>query len=288
MVRTDLSFDMLNQPFTRILVEIVFDNSDNRFPTGRDEVILRRTIGVKKDDYSLDKKSANKADVMNLLESAGFSKSNPYYIVPQGRITALTNAKDHERLALLKEVAGTKVYEQRRAESLRIMSETDAKRNKIAELLEYIENRLTELEEEKEELKEFQEKDKERRCLEYAMYQSELEDITHALDDIEDGRKNDLHNANERQEIYNNREKEIQVCLSAILMVPSLLTQPCLESRAKDHRNAPCPPGCQPLQTWLPIRAERSHPVLHRAGMHCRRPYSRWGAFQWSPRGTRD
>jgi chromosome segregation ATPase len=67
-------------------VEIVFDNSDNRFPTGHDEVILRRTIGLKKDEYSLDKKSASKADVMNLLESAGFCKSNPYYIVPQGRV----------------------------------------------------------------------------------------------------------------------------------------------------------------------------------------------------------
>ncbi|KDR77452.1 hypothetical protein GALMADRAFT_65818 [Galerina marginata CBS 339.88] len=105
-------------------VEIVFDNSDNRFPTGHDEVILRRTIGLKKDEYSPDKKRASKTDVMNLLDSAGFSKSNPYYIVPQGRITALTNAKDHERLALLKEVAGTKVYEQRRTESLRIMAPT--------------------------------------------------------------------------------------------------------------------------------------------------------------------
>lgn len=71
---------------TEYTVEIVFDNSDNRFPTGREEVILRRTIGLKKDEYSLDKKSASKADVMNLLESAGFSKSNPYYIVPQGRV----------------------------------------------------------------------------------------------------------------------------------------------------------------------------------------------------------
>ena len=67
-------------------VEIIFDNSDNRFPTGREEVILRRTIGVKKDEYSLDKKSSSRADVMNLLESAGFSKANPYYIVPQGRV----------------------------------------------------------------------------------------------------------------------------------------------------------------------------------------------------------
>lgn len=96
----------------------------SRFPTGKEVVILRRTIGLKKDEYSLDRKSSSKADVMNLLESAGFSRSNPYYIVPQGRITSLTNAKDHERLALLKEVAGTKVYEQRRVESLKIMEET--------------------------------------------------------------------------------------------------------------------------------------------------------------------
>lgn len=67
-------------------VEIVFDNSDGRFPTGKDEVTIRRTIGLKKDEYSLDKKSSSKAEVMTLLESAGFSKSNPYYIVPQGRV----------------------------------------------------------------------------------------------------------------------------------------------------------------------------------------------------------
>lgn len=77
---------VLTNPTPLPSVEIIFDNSDNRFPTGRDEVILRRTIGLKKDEYSLDKKSASKADVMNLLESAGFSKSNPYYIVPQGRV----------------------------------------------------------------------------------------------------------------------------------------------------------------------------------------------------------
>ncbi|KDR77404.1 hypothetical protein GALMADRAFT_266923 [Galerina marginata CBS 339.88] len=197
-------------------VEIVFDNSDNRFPTGHDEVILRRTIGLKKDEYSLDKKSASKADVMNLLESAGFSKSNPYYIVPQGRITALTNAKDHERLALLKEVAGTKVYEQRRTESLRIMADTDAKRGKISELLDYIESRLAELEEEKEELKDFQEKDKERRCMEYALYQRELEEVGEALVEIEEDRRSDVHGANVRRQKFNEREKEVQDLEKAI------------------------------------------------------------------------
>lgn len=70
-------------------VEIIFDNEDNRFPTGKQEVVLRRTIGLKKDEYALDKKSVTKTEVMNLLESAGFSRSNPYYIVPQGRVFLL-------------------------------------------------------------------------------------------------------------------------------------------------------------------------------------------------------
>lgn len=112
---------------------------------------------------------------------------------------------------MLKEVAGTKVYEQRRTESLRIMADTDAKREKINELLDYIETRLAELEEEKEELKEFQEKDKERRCLEYALYQRELEEVGEALVEIEDDRRADVHGANVRREQYNAREKEIQV-----------------------------------------------------------------------------
>ncbi len=80
------SFDMARSVTDKSPVEIVFDNTDNRFPTGNPEVVLRRTIGSKKDEYTLDKKSATKADIMNLLESAGFSKSNPYYIVPQGRV----------------------------------------------------------------------------------------------------------------------------------------------------------------------------------------------------------
>lgn len=91
------------------------------------------------------------------------------------------------------------------------MAETDAKRTKINELLEYIESRLAELEEEKEELKEFQDKDKERRCLEYALYSRELEEVGEALGEIEEDRRADVHGANMRREKFNEREKEIQV-----------------------------------------------------------------------------
>ncbi|KTW28404.1 hypothetical protein T552_01666 [Pneumocystis carinii B80] len=191
-------------------VEIVFDNTDNRFPTGKEEVVLRRTIGLKKDEYSLDKKNVNKSDVVNLLESAGFSRSNPYYIVPQGRITALTNAKDSGRLALLKEIAGTQVYEQRRAESLKIIEETMVKKTKIDELLKYIDERLNELEQEKNELKEFQKKNRERRCLEYTIYSREQEEINKALINIDEERIKNINLNEDKCDTFIEREHQIQ------------------------------------------------------------------------------
>ena len=190
-------------------VEIIFDNSDDRFPTGKPELILRRTIGMKKDEYSLDRKNATKSDVMNLLESAGFSRSNPYYIVPQGRVTALTNMKDAERLTLLKEVAGTQVYEARRQESLKIMNETKNKREKIDELLTYIKERLGELEAEKKELKEFQDFDKERRCLQYTIDYREQEAIANELDNLEEQRQTGVDDTDDNSERFVQGEKQL-------------------------------------------------------------------------------
>ncbi|KAI9097065.1 putative chromosome segregation protein SudA [Phlyctochytrium arcticum] len=190
-------------------VEVIFDNSDQRFPTGKDELVLRRTIGAKKDEYQLDRKSSTKAEVMSLFDTAGFSRSNPYYVVPQGRITALTNAKDAERLQILKEVAGTRVYEQRRAESLKIMEDTEFKRSKIDELLDYIEERLSELEEEKEELKQFQQMDNDRKTLEYNVYAREQREVDENLRELEDARQNEIGESHERQEHFLNLERTI-------------------------------------------------------------------------------
>ncbi|WOK97408.1 structural maintenance of chromosomes protein 3 [Canna indica] len=167
-------------------VEIVFDNSDNRIPVDREEVRLRRTISPKKDEYHLDGKHVTKTEVMNLLESAGFSRSNPYYVVQQGKIASLTLMKDSERLDLLKEIGGTRVYEERRQESLKIMQETGNKRKQIDQVVHYLEERLRELDEEKEELKKYQQLDKQRRSLEYTIYDKEHNGIRQKLEEIEE------------------------------------------------------------------------------------------------------
>ena len=197
-------------------VEVIFDNSDERFPTGTEEVVLRRTIGVKKDEYSLNRKNATKADVMNLLESAGFSRSNPYYIVPQGRVTTLTNMKDPERLNLLKEVAGTQVYEARRTESLRIMEDSEHKREKTDESMNVINNRLAELEEEKEELRQYQDKDRQRRCLEYCIHHQTQVRTTRELEQIEVLRQNGAEDTEESSQRFIEGEQEMDTIEKSI------------------------------------------------------------------------
>jgi structural maintenance of chromosome 3 (chondroitin sulfate proteoglycan 6) len=98
---------------------------------------------------------------------------------------------------LLREVAGTKVYEQKRAESTKIMEETGKlvsaeDSHKLTSRLKTRKDRRaidvyrikTRRIREKEELKEYQEKDRERRCLDYAVYQRELDETTRMLDGV--------------------------------------------------------------------------------------------------------
>ena len=51
------------------------------------------------------------------------------------QIMAMSTMKDYERLELLKEIGGTKVYEERRKESLKILQETDNRRSRILEVV---------------------------------------------------------------------------------------------------------------------------------------------------------
>ncbi|XP_020962796.1 structural maintenance of chromosomes protein 3-like isoform X2 [Arachis ipaensis] len=197
-------------------VEIVFDNSDNRIPVDKEEVRLRRTIGLKKDEYFLDGKHITKTEVMNLLESAGFSRSNPYYVVQQGKISSLTLMKDSERLDLLKEIGGTRVYEERRRESLKIMQETGNKRKQIIQVVQYLDERLKELDEEKEELRKYQQLDKQRKSLEYS---KEVQDAQQKLMEIEEARAkvsetsakkyNDVLDAHEKIKDLENTLKDV-------------------------------------------------------------------------------
>lgn len=206
--RQNLLHEGVGQRLGSAYVEIIFDNSDNRVPIDKEEISLKRVIGPKKDQYFLNKKNVPRSEVVNLLESAGFSNSNPYYIVKQGKINQMATAPDAHRLKLLREVAGTRVYDERKEESKAILKDTDLKVEKITEFLKTIEDRLKTLEEEKEELKEYQKWDKLRRMLEYIIHETELKENRKQLEELENQRKNSGdHHKKLTQEIQKAQEK---------------------------------------------------------------------------------
>eukprot|EP00339_Tiarina_fusa_P025366 CAMPEP_0117074686 /NCGR_PEP_ID=MMETSP0472-20121206/52624_1 /TAXON_ID=693140 ORGANISM="Tiarina fusus, Strain LIS" /NCGR_SAMPLE_ID=MMETSP0472 /ASSEMBLY_ACC=CAM_ASM_000603 /LENGTH=1285 /DNA_ID=CAMNT_0004799819 /DNA_START=111 /DNA_END=3968 /DNA_ORIENTATION=- len=192
-------------------VEVVFDNSDNRFSLeNSDEVVLRRTVGSKKDEFFLQRKRATKQEVQSLLEGAGFSKSNPYFMVQQGKIQTICLMSDEQRLNLLQQVAGTTLYEDKKAESLVKMQENAQSIEKINSILADIDNRLNELHGEKEELTIYQTCDRTRKALEYTLYEKEHRKACFVLDNLEHERTEHLRQLSEWHEAAKDTHDHIQ------------------------------------------------------------------------------
>eukprot|EP00758_Cryptobia_borreli_P002890 Tbor_TRINITY_DN3370_c0_g1::TRINITY_DN3370_c0_g1_i1::g.23549::m.23549/K06669/SMC3, CSPG6; structural maintenance of chromosome 3 (chondroitin sulfate proteoglycan 6) len=183
--RHELFHQGSGRPALSVYVEIVCDNTDGRFqiPGSKDdqEVRIRRIIGLKQDEYRVNDRKYSHSEVRQLLESAGFSSSNPYYIVEQGKIVNLANMSESGRYELLKDVAGTKVYEARREESKKVLSETSIKHKQIDESIKKLDDRLKELEAESSELKLFQETDMKRRSISYCIFHEQVTDARKQL-----------------------------------------------------------------------------------------------------------
>lgn len=221
-------------------VEIIFDNSDRRFPIQKDEIAIRRTIGLKKDDYLMDGRSATRSDIMNLLESAGFSRLNPYYIVPQGKITALTNSKDSERLSLLKEVSGAKVFEAKLKESTKEMAHSNLKMDRIDESMEKLEEKLSDLQLESNDLKEYQQLEKKRKIYEFNLFDRELSSLSTQIQEYDEEYESvissshkDILELEKREKLCQDLQTEIDSLLSK-LKVSSLEK----EQAASDYNRA--------------------------------------------------
>ena len=103
------------------------------------------------DVFFVNQKHTSKNDVHAMLESAGFSRSNPYYILEQGKVKNLALMTDAKRLGLFKEVAGTNVYEEKRLDAQKKLAEAKSAQLLINEEYASLTKKLEQLEEEKSE-----------------------------------------------------------------------------------------------------------------------------------------
>lgn len=172
----------------------------------------------------------SKADILNFLETAGFSRNNPYYIVKQGKINEISIAKDSFRLKILKEVAGSNVYDEKKEESRAILRETEEKLTSIVDVLKAIEERLGQLEVEKEELKEFERWDKMKRSIEYTIHNKELEHTQSKLNELQMARTDSSGRTNELYERLNQvgeQAKQVEKSMRELRAKEQLLKDEC-------------------------------------------------------------
>ncbi|XP_057334895.1 structural maintenance of chromosomes protein 3-like [Microplitis mediator] len=170
----DLFHKGVSSRYPSAFVEIVFNNTDRRLPISKDTVHLRRSIGQKYDNYSVNKKLISKNDVKNLLASVGLSNFNPYYIVQQRTINKLVLSSDAIRLKQLKEIAGIKVFEALREESVKEFELIERALANSNKLNDDFSKKLDLKRLESKEAKEYLRWDKERRILEYVINEKEL------------------------------------------------------------------------------------------------------------------
>eukprot|EP00916_Digyalum_oweni_P012732 GHVL01021029.1.p1 GENE.GHVL01021029.1~~GHVL01021029.1.p1 ORF type:complete len:301 (+),score=51.06 GHVL01021029.1:95-997(+) len=190
--RRELLHEGTGSAVTTAFVEVIFNNSDKRLPIEQAEVSIRRSLGKSGEEWLLDNKKSTRTEVMNLLETAGFSKANPYYIVRQGKIASLTTMTDAARLGLLKEVAGTKIYDQKRQDASKSFEESRARRAAIETKRSEVKNRIQALEAEQKELRECTNLERQRRAIEYTLSEREWQSAHKKLEILLDTKQRNI------------------------------------------------------------------------------------------------
>jgi chromosome segregation protein len=187
-------------------VEVVLDNGDGTLDRTQvvnaagsdnvgdvDEITIKRRVKETDDNYYsyyyLNGRSVNLSDIQDLLAQAGVTPEG-YNVVMQGDVTEIINMTPHERRKIIDEIAGVAEFDAKKEDALEEL-ETVKERIDEAELrIEEKQERLDQLEDERETALEYQglreEKEEYEGFLKAAELEEKREDLHHTREDIED------------------------------------------------------------------------------------------------------
>ncbi|PPS94772.1 Structural maintenance of chromosomes protein 3 [Cryptosporidium hominis] len=179
--RRALLHEGLGPQATEAYVELSLDNIGRRLSMYDEDVVTIKRIfrsSSQKNEWQVMGKNISKKDFDSILESCGISRNNPYFIVRQGKVAELATMSDASRLRLLKEIAGTRTYDERRDESIKLLLETETRKIKVDSVFDDIQKRIEVLKDEQKEFKAFLNLDRRRRTLEFLLNEYEWEEAS--------------------------------------------------------------------------------------------------------------
>ena len=203
---------------TKLSVELVIDNKSHRFPIEKDQISIMKVYDTKegKEEIIINQKRLLKSDVQNLLEGAGFMKSNPYYIIQQGKINQILNCTDEEYFDIFCDAMGTKIYEEKKAESLRLLEENKATRAKIELQSDEIQSHIDKLHEQCEDLKNYSKIELKRRGIEYFILHEQINELEVNIGLLQEKHQADINQIKQVYQKQNLTKNEINQKLKEI------------------------------------------------------------------------
>ena len=202
----------------KLSVELVIDNKSHRFPIEKDQISIMKLFDTKegKEEIVINQKRLLKSDVQNLLEGAGFMKTNPYYIIQQGKINQILNCTDEEYFDIFCDAMGTKIYEEKKAESLKLLEENKSTRTKIEMQADEIQNHIDKLYEQCEDLKNYSKVELKRRGIEYFILNEQINDLEKSIGFLQEKHQADINQIKDVYQKQNLTKNEINQKLKEI------------------------------------------------------------------------
>ncbi|KAF7459331.1 structural maintenance of chromosomes protein 2-1-like [Cryptosporidium felis] len=122
-------------------VSIVFNNYDKSKSSplykDLDKITITRQIATGgRNRYLLNGSVAKPIEITNFFHSVQLNVNNSHFLIMQGRITKVINMKPKELLSMVEEAAGTRMYETKKQQSLKLIEKKDIKLGEINRMLE--------------------------------------------------------------------------------------------------------------------------------------------------------
>ena len=143
------------QPSKEGEVSIFFDNTNKRFPLDTQEIKITRVIRqTGQSIYKVNDKRGTRQEILELLSHANIDP-NGYNIILQGDITRLIAMSPNERRALIEEISGIGIYEDKKKKALKELDKVDDKLNEAEIILGERKTYLKELKKERDQAQKY-------------------------------------------------------------------------------------------------------------------------------------
>ena len=134
-------------------------------------------------------------------------------------------ASDEYRLQVMREVAGTRIYDQRKSEAIKMLNESKQRSEKIDDCLKTLEQKINNLENEGQDLQRFLKWDKRRRLLDYIIANKDSENLKNQILKLEAKQMNQNEVMEQKRHKLQELQQKSRVCDKKLKVISAVVKQ---------------------------------------------------------------